>query len=100
MKVAERAKRHREDKLLQRAFRALGFVRTDSLGFITAEDVWYYAYDKHDFCDLDKTDNIAKLGEIAIFDNPGVHGVEAIKNPFFGVKSAEELAVRLDLMGA
>ena len=37
---------------------------------------------------------------IAVFDNPGVDGIEAVKNPFFGVKSAEELAVRLDLMDA
>ena len=91
-----------ESALLHRAFGAVGLACCDDMFVSTKPNIGmiYYAYDKHDFCILEKTDSIAKLGEIAVFDNPGVDGIEAVKNPFFGVKSAEELAVRLDLMGA
>ena len=99
MKVAERAKRHNEDKLLQRALKALSF-KHNGFCFTAASGDVYYAYDKHDYFISEKVDSTAKLGEIAVFDNPGVDGIEAMKNPFFGVKSAEELAVKLDLMGA
>lgn len=105
MSIVQRKKKLSESALLQRAFGAVGLACSDDTfaSFVSTKlniGMIYYAYDKHDFCILEKTDSIAKLGKIAIFDNPGVYSIEAVKNPFFGVKSAEELAVRLDLMGA